>query len=250
MNDATLQELKIVVERAVRPVRASLARKRPMREELLAHLVAIFEEEAERLGDERAALDRARQRFGDPGELTAQLQACVPRRDWLGRFCEQQYPGALWTGESPVRGAARSAATWLVCWALVLPLLPPMLWLRGKAEEIGTAICVIAVAGIALSVLMFAFMLLVHGTRVALFSKASRSLFRAAVYALISAVGCPVFGFLLYWVLTGDLGSSLAHLRNLWFTVLLAPIVLAAVARGLDGEIRYHEEWAGLEIDG
>ena len=250
MNDEILRELKIVVERAVRPVRASLGRKRPMREELLAHLVAIFEEEAERLGDERAALDRARQRFGDPEELTAQLQACVPRRDWLARFFEQQFPGALWTGESPARGAARTVATWLVLWAPVLPLLPPILWLRGRAEEIGMVMCVMTAMGVAMSLLVFAFMLLIHRMREALFSKTSRWLFRAAVYALISAVGCPMFGFLFYWVLTGDLGSSLAHLQNLWFTVFLAPMVLTVVARTSASEIRYHEEWAGLEIDG
>ena len=81
MNDVTLQELKRVVEQAVRPVRATMARKRRMREELLAHLMAIFEEEAERLGDEQAALEQAKQRFGDPRELTGQLQQAVPRWD-------------------------------------------------------------------------------------------------------------------------------------------------------------------------
>ena len=44
MNESTLTRLKIVVERAVRPVRASTARKRKMREELLAHVVGVFEE--------------------------------------------------------------------------------------------------------------------------------------------------------------------------------------------------------------
>ena len=38
MNDVTLKELKIVVEQAVRPVRATMARKRRIREELLIHL--------------------------------------------------------------------------------------------------------------------------------------------------------------------------------------------------------------------
>ena len=33
----------------MRPVRATIARKRKMREELLAHLMAIFEEEAKTL---------------------------------------------------------------------------------------------------------------------------------------------------------------------------------------------------------
>jgi len=77
MNDTTLNELKIVVERAVRPIKACLPRKRRMREELLAHLTAIFEEEAEKLGDDRSALDQAKKRFGDPRELTAQFQNTV-----------------------------------------------------------------------------------------------------------------------------------------------------------------------------
>ena len=79
MNDVILKELKIVVERAVRPVRATMTRKRRIREELLAHLTAIFEEEAARLGDEQAALERAAERFGDPAELTPELQQSVPR---------------------------------------------------------------------------------------------------------------------------------------------------------------------------
>ena len=45
MNESTLTQLKIIVERAVRPVRASTSRKRKMREELLAHVSGVFEEE-------------------------------------------------------------------------------------------------------------------------------------------------------------------------------------------------------------
>ena len=77
MNDEIVKELKIVVEQAVRPVRATMARKRRMREELLAHLTAIFEEEAEALGDDQAALDQAKRRFGDPRELTGEIQESV-----------------------------------------------------------------------------------------------------------------------------------------------------------------------------
>ena len=57
MNDSTLTELKVVVERAVRPLQASLAQKRRMREELLGHLLSTFEEEAAKVGDEQAALE-------------------------------------------------------------------------------------------------------------------------------------------------------------------------------------------------
>ena len=72
MNDSTLTQLKVLVERAVRPVRASSSRKRKMREELLAHVSAVFKEEAARLHDEQAALEGTAMRFGNPTELTIQ----------------------------------------------------------------------------------------------------------------------------------------------------------------------------------
>ena len=80
MNDTVLTELKAIVERAVRPVQATMARKRKMGEELLAHLVSIFEEEARR-GDGQTAIERARERFGDPERLSGQLQESVPYWD-------------------------------------------------------------------------------------------------------------------------------------------------------------------------
>jgi hypothetical protein len=88
MNAEILNELKIVVERAVRPVRATLARKRKMREELLAHLRSVFEEEVGRLGNEQAAIERTKERFGEPEELTTQLQQTVPWWDRCGAFLE------------------------------------------------------------------------------------------------------------------------------------------------------------------
>jgi WD40 repeat protein len=81
MNDSILTESKVVVERAVRPVRASMSRKRRMREELLDHLAAICEEELERLADEKAAVEQAKQRFGDPARLAEELQRSVPAGD-------------------------------------------------------------------------------------------------------------------------------------------------------------------------
>jgi hypothetical protein len=104
MNESTRRDLKSVVERAVRPVRATIARKRKMREELLAHLLAIFEEEVQRVADEQAALDQAKRRFGDTGELTRQLQQAVPRCDRARSILENL---AYQPGESLWRLAAR-----------------------------------------------------------------------------------------------------------------------------------------------
>src|SRR5260221_6631955 len=92
MNESNLIQLKIIVERAVRPVRASTSRKRKMREELLAHVSGVFEEELAQPGDERAALERTALRFGNPAEVTSQLQESVSASDGIKRFWEGQ-PG-------------------------------------------------------------------------------------------------------------------------------------------------------------
>jgi len=105
MNEFTLTELKIIVERAVRPVRASMSRKRKMREELLAHVGHVFEEEFAQLGDDRAALERTALRFGNPAEVTGQLQESVPAGDSILRSLEGR------PEESMLRGALRFA--WL-----------------------------------------------------------------------------------------------------------------------------------------
>ncbi|MEN6365642.1 MAG: hypothetical protein ABFC88_02375 [Thermoguttaceae bacterium] len=118
MDDLILQELKRTVEQAVRPVRATMARKRRMREELLAHLVAIFEEEAGRLGDEPAALKQARLRFGDPRELTGQLQQAVP---WLDRCRSVLENMGCQPGESAWHLAVKHFLVTLPIYLLLVP---------------------------------------------------------------------------------------------------------------------------------
>ena len=90
-----------------------------MREELLAHLTAIFDEEAQRLGDERAALERAKQRFGDPGELTGQLQQAVPRWDRCRSVLENM---GYRPSESAWHLAARHFLVMLLIYLLWLPI--------------------------------------------------------------------------------------------------------------------------------
>src|SRR5262245_13760917 len=79
-----MRELMIHVERAVRPLRAEPRWKRRMREELWAHIDALYREELGATGDEGAALARARARFGDPAVVAAELQRSVPVLErWL-----------------------------------------------------------------------------------------------------------------------------------------------------------------------
>jgi ATP-dependent Clp protease ATP-binding subunit ClpA len=78
-----LEQFKIV-ERAVRPVRAGTAWKRKTREELLAHLTAIYDEELEQSHDPNAAFKAAAERFGDPAELVQELAASLPAGERSG----------------------------------------------------------------------------------------------------------------------------------------------------------------------
>jgi hypothetical protein len=78
-----------VVERSVRPVRASIVRKRKMREELFAHLSAVFEDELARLGDPKLALECAARRLGESTELARELEDSLPAYERFSAFVER-----------------------------------------------------------------------------------------------------------------------------------------------------------------
>ncbi|BCM93028.1 hypothetical protein IAD21_04915 [Abditibacteriota bacterium] len=74
-----MNELRIHIERIVRPIGATQGRKLRMRLELWGHLQSIWEEERHHSPDnEEAAIERAKRRLGDPTELTRELQQTVP----------------------------------------------------------------------------------------------------------------------------------------------------------------------------
>jgi hypothetical protein len=106
-----------------------------MRQELLAHLTAVYDEERGRLGDDHLAVYQALRRFGDPAELTRELQAAVPRLEWM--ICTP-IPGLGWMnpisldqvllvppGRSPLRSDARLAGIFTA--VFVCLLLAPVL---------------------------------------------------------------------------------------------------------------------------
>ncbi len=87
-----MKALRVQVERVVRPIRANSGRKNRMREELLAHLTRLHEEELARTGDDAQATAAALDRFGDAASLSRELQgsvswierwACVPVLGWM-----------------------------------------------------------------------------------------------------------------------------------------------------------------------
>jgi hypothetical protein len=98
-----------------------MTRKRKMREELLAHLVSIYEEEMQKVDNQQAALEEAKRRFGDPGELTTQLQQAVPRWDRWRSVLENM-------GYRPDERAWHLAAKHFLVMLMIYPAYLP-LWL-------------------------------------------------------------------------------------------------------------------------
>jgi ATP-dependent Clp protease ATP-binding subunit ClpC len=156
-----LPELKRVVAQAVRPVRATMARKRRMREELLNHLIAIFEEEAATLGNDQAALEEAKRRFGDPGELTGQLQQAVPRWDRCRSILENL---GYRPDESAWHLAARHFLAILLIYLLWLPIWifaiqKPRNFGPAEVRYLVTLICVAAIPLVSLWNVVFSIIL-------------------------------------------------------------------------------------------
>lgn len=100
-----MKALRIHVEKTVRPIVAHHQSKLRMRKELYAHLMDIYQEELQREGDEAAAIQQAKIRFGDPAELQAELQQSVSRRERYNAWGEKYFQTR--TGESDLRFAWR-----------------------------------------------------------------------------------------------------------------------------------------------
>jgi hypothetical protein len=136
MNESTVIQLKIIVERAVRPIRASITCKRKMREELLAHVSGAFKDELARVQDEHAALERTRVRFGNPTEMANELQDSVPISDRVWLFWEGR------PGESALRFALRYVSMQAVVGLAIFgAVLIASAWDRAWTYEEVSAVC-------------------------------------------------------------------------------------------------------------
>jgi hypothetical protein len=65
--------LAAVVERIVRPLKMRTQHRSRVRNDLMAHLIAIRDEERAAGGDEKAVLERTIARFGDPAALSVEI---------------------------------------------------------------------------------------------------------------------------------------------------------------------------------
>jgi hypothetical protein len=227
-----------------------------MRQELLAHLTGLVEEEKARGGDEQEALARALQRFGDPAGLSQDLQASVPRHErWLSRLFFQG------PGESALRYGARLAAlsaaimfVWLNFLGNLLPLIRVAAGERWSDVRLGLAEPGVFAGYVLLSVL------LCHGAfRELTGQPGAASLLRAAAYgvgAMLAGVALvaasyvaqpenPLWEFILRYPENPLALSTGAVLACLPLAVALAAVLVARVQRARS---RGQGDWASLEI--
>jgi hypothetical protein len=188
-----------------------------MREELLAHVSAVFEEEAARLDNEQAALERTAQRFGNPAELTIQLQASVPTSDLLQRLLE---------------GVALRFA--VLTFILGVVLLLPALFLQGRMSEWPELFY--------FPTLVFCFLFLVDWMLQALDGNGGMGRFwrRSAIAAVASWFIIPGMTFGLLLTLSGDVRSSLTDVLWLLPASALAPVVFLLLFVGFRRRVSLH----------
>ena len=238
MNDSTRTQLKIIVERAVRPMRASVSHKVKVREELLAHVTAVFVEEAARLGDEQAALERTAQRFGNPAELTGQLQQSVPTFDSIERFAD-------WVSFRPCESTLRRAVRYTIIIEVValLFLFAVLLLLRREvgglpADALWHTCPVLFISGYL-------------GFTICIFESSIRQLLgehtmRSWLQLAIALVGSTIVSMFLVWILGASLQKGI---KVAFFTVWLPVGLSWRLARSFASRKRYHEDWANLQIE-
>ncbi len=250
-----MKELMVHVERAVRAVHASPARKRRMRQELLAHLTGLLEAEQARGGDERQALAEALRRFGEPADLSRDLQASVPLLErWEGRLANWFFRGP---GETGLRHGGRLAALSAAFAFVGLNVLP----LIGVAagEKWSDARVGLAVQGV-IAVYFFLSVLLGHGVFQEMVNRLGvASVLRAAAYgagAMLAGAAMvlgnyvaqpanPLWEFILRYP-----GNPLALSAGVWFACTPLAVALAAVlvARVKRAMARGRGDWSSLEI--
>jgi ATP-dependent Clp protease ATP-binding subunit ClpC len=234
----------IVVERAVRPVRASMSRKRKMREELLGHVVGVFEEEAARLGDDRAALERTALRFGNPAEVTSELQESVPASDGIERFWEGRPGEPTWRTAFRFAWVSGAVALVLAVFFLVVAFLF-VGWVSAWPCE---AFILLFYPVLALPVFLAGLIFLTDWMEKALYAPTGRSWIKFA----LSAAGSWLFMLLWFagvtWPADWDHWDWDHWLLIMGCAVVGAPGFTYGLAQSSIGRKRYDAEWARLDI--
>jgi ClpA/ClpB-like protein len=239
-----------IVERTVRPVRASIVWKRKMRDELFAHLSGIYEQEMSRLHDPATALEQAARRFGKPGELTRELESALPAYERFSGLIERwvQYRAP----ESASRYSLRIAVHtfWLLAGSLSLVTLG--VFLRyGWIEAVQTMARVFAAILLLTPPLQFAISLSLIRMRDAMWGAfgSRKSLGRVFVYFLVIAAVAELYLMGVAAVARLDLGAGLEAARLGGVIGLISAAAFVAIAYATGPASIRDTKWALLDIE-
>jgi ATP-dependent Clp protease ATP-binding subunit ClpC len=244
-----LAQMKIV-ERAVRPVRAGTLRKRKMREELLAHLSAIYDQENDRLHDPTAALDAALQRFGAPAELAAELQNALPAYERFNHFVERWL--LYRAPESAAHFSWRMATYTFWLLVVILSLVAFGVFLGyGWVEGVETTVRVFAAIVLLWPPVQFAAWLVYIKMRDAMWGAfgSRKSLGRVLALDLLIGLLAAFFLFGVATVTRWDITATSTALPMCGIVGILAALAFLALAR-LSGPSEICDtHWALLDIE-
>jgi ClpA/ClpB-like protein len=239
-----------IVERAVRPVRASTLRKRVIREELLAHLSAIYEQEKTRLRDPAAALDAAAGRFGEPAGLARELESALPKLERFSHFVERFV--SYRAPESAARFSFRMATHTFFLLAVILSLTTFVVFLGyGWTADVETLARVMAAVVLLTPPAQFVAWLAYIKMRDALWGAfgSRKSLVRALMLDAVIALTAMVYLMGVAAAARLDLHVALDAARLCgWMPVLCAIALFCLALTSGPGEIR-DTHWALLDIE-
>lgn len=261
-----MKRLRQQVERVVRPVVAAEPRKNRMREELLGHLTNLYEQELQRSNNEDRATAAALSRFGNPAELTRDLQQTVPQverllwtrlpfRDWTNRRAGESVEQHLWR---VVRWQIVYMTTFILLLSLFCVSLKFVRKPRVDEPFVGPLLAfmgsVIVVYAIVVTVFPFACELLrrqLAGWQAT--SGRARSVIGLKIggtFVLLTTVAACGTGFV-FSMLPDYLGISARYPSAFWLTVAMAAIFtipLTAIQTWQQAQrARQFDDWDGAE---
>lgn len=249
--------LRKQVERAVRPLRATERTKLRIRQELLAHLSDIYQEELSKSRSEGDAMEAALKRFGAPAELTAELARSLSCTELLG-WWEERYERQLdrffsmHQGESVLRWVARIVLMMAVLNGLLVGAVCAFAWATGGPDDPTTY-----------SLLAHLFPLMIVGECTAVFSamaierlaarrKGLARWLELAAHSVVWSVILLLATAIFWWSIASRPLSPGEHGRLAIYIALTVAGMLVVVSFASDLSRRRkqtYDAWRQLEID-
>jgi hypothetical protein len=221
-----------------------------MREELLAHLGAIYDQELTRLHDPAAALEAAADRFGDPAELSHELQNSLPAHERVNYFIERLV-GYRAPESAPHFSFRMATHTFIVLAAILGPVTLAVIARYGRPVDVKTMSRVMAMITFATPPAQFIVWLAYIKMRDALWGVfgSRKSLARVGLLAALIAVVGTVYLMGITAAAHQDFGDISASVIAWGWMPLVSAILLIAFAR-LSGPQEIRDTlWAFIDVE-